>query len=96
MNISLNINKLKFFWGIFFLLCFAANIQSAEIVKDKDGNYYLIKDDGSYKKLPPLQPGMKYVLKPSNTNKQKKKVFKKVLKDKSTRSAKRVITRQSY
>ena len=96
MNIGLKISNFKFFWITFILLCITSNIQSAEIVKDRYGNYYLIKEDGSYKKLPPLQPGKKYVLKPTIVNKQKKQVFKKVLKDKSTRSAKRVITRQSY
>jgi len=96
MDKNLNINNYKFLCIALFFIFSTDQIHSTEIVKDKNGNYYLIKDDGSYKKLPPLKPGMKYVLKPSEKKKSKKKILKKVLKDKSSRSAKRVITRQSF
>ena len=96
MNIDLKSNNCMFFYIVLFLIFSLEQVMSAEIVKDRNGNYYIINDDGSYKKLPPLKPGMKYVLKPKEIKKPKKRVMKKNLRDKSTRSAKRVITRQSF
>ena len=70
-------------------------IKSNEIVQDKNGNFYLIKKDGSYKKLPPPKPGHKYVIKNVDTKKNnspKKNILnnKKRKKEKrDTRSAKR-------
>ena len=34
-----------------------------EIIRDRNGNYYLMKDDGSFKRLPPPKPGKKYIIK---------------------------------
>ena len=96
MNIDLKSNNCMFFYIVLFLIFSLEQVMSAEIVKDRNGNYYIINDDGSYKKLPPLKPGMKYVLKPKEIKKPKKEIMKKNLRDKSTRSAKRVITRQSF
>ena len=36
---------------------------SDEIIRDENGNYILIKKDGTFKKLPPPKPGNKYVIK---------------------------------
>ena len=36
---------------------------SDEIIRDRSGNYYLMKDDGSFKRLPPPKPGKKYIIK---------------------------------
>ena len=96
MNIDLKSNNYIFFYIVLFLIFYVEQVISAEIVKDRSGNYYIIKDNGSYQKLPPLKPGMKYVLKPKEIKKSKKEIMKKKLRDKSTRSAKRVITRQSF
>lgn len=96
MNIDLKSNNYIFFYIVLFLFFSAEKVTGTEIVKDGNGNYYIIKEDGSYKKLPPLKPGMKYVLKPKEIKKPKKEIMKKNLRDKSTRSAKRVITRQSF
>ena len=96
MNIDLKSNNCMFFYIVLFLIFSLEQVMSAEIVKDSNDNYYIIKDDGSYKKLPPLKPGMKYILKSKEIKKTKKEVLKKVLRNKSTRSARRVITRQSF
>ena len=96
MNTDLKSNNYKFFYIALFFVFSVEQAFSAEIVKDRNGNYYIVKADGSYNKLPPLKPGMKYVLKPSEIKKSKKKKLKRVLRNKSTRSAKRLITRQSF
>jgi len=71
-----------------FFLFTASNSFSNEIVQDKNGNYYLMKEDGSFKKLPPPKPGYKYTIK---EKKEEKKVSKN--RKKQTRSAKKIITR---
>tara|TARA_Y200000002_G_scaffold366711_1_gene357953 strand:- start:646 stop:900 length:255 start_codon:yes stop_codon:yes gene_type:complete len=74
---------------ILFFLCFS-NLFSNEIIRDKYGNYFLLKSDGSYKKLPPPKPGKKYVIK----KKIEKKKFKRKKENKrDTRSAKKHISR---
>ena len=92
------IKKVNIKMFIFFLLVFQFNICLAnEIVQDRNGNYYLIKENGSYKKLPPPKPGHKYVIKnqkKKSDNRDKKNVFNRKLKKekRETRSAKRIIT----
>ena len=46
-----------------------------EIIQDVNGHYFLIKDDGTFVKLPPPKPGHKYII-------QKKKIKKKIEKTK--------------
>ena len=74
---------------ILFFLCFS-NLFSNEIIRDKYGNYFLLKSDGSYKKLPPPKPGKKYVIKKKI---EKKKFERKKENKRDTRSAKKHISR---
>ena len=49
---------------IFLFIFFYQNtLFSDEIIRDENGNYILIKKDGTFKKLPPPKPGNKYVIK---------------------------------
>ena len=74
---------------ILFFLCFS-NLFSNEIIRDKYGNYFLLKSDGSYKKLPPPKPGKKYVIKKKI---EKKKFERKKENKRDTRSAKKHISK---
>lgn len=79
--------KTTFIW--FFL--FFSNVFSNEIIKDRNGNYFLLKSDGSFKKLPPPKPGKKYVIKKKV---EEKKIFKQKKENKrDTRSAKKHISK---
>ena len=75
---------------ILFFLCFSS-LFSNEIIRDKYGNYFLLKSDGSFKKLPPLKSGKKYVIKKKV---EEKKIFKRKKENKrDTRSAKKHISK---
>ena len=75
---------------ILFFLCFSS-LFSNEIIRDKYGNYFLLKSDGSFKKLPPPKPGKKYVIKKKV---EEKKIFKRKKENKrDTRSAKKHISK---
>lgn len=82
--------KLKNYKTLFILflflspIVFTTKLKSNEIVQDKNGNYFLIKKDGTYKKLPPPKPGFKYILKKKSALKPLKKKKKKI----DTRTAK--------
>ena len=67
---------------IFLLVFFYQNISfSDEIIRDENGNYILIKKDGTFKKLPPPKPGNKYVIKKRVIQKKSEnKFFKKQTK----------------
>ena len=65
---------------IFFVIFFGVKAYSDEIIRDVNGNYFLIKKDGSYKKLPPLKKGKKYVIKKIKKKKSNKTIFKQVEK----------------
>ena len=41
------------------ILTFSINAFSAEIIQDKQGNYYLMKKDGTFTKLPAPKAGNK-------------------------------------
>ena len=62
---------------------------SDEIIRDENGNYILIKKDGTFKKLPPPKPGNKYVIKKRIVQ---KKIENKYLKKKVKKS--RIKTNQ--
>ena len=80
---------LKTTFILFFL--FFSNVFSNEIIKDRNGNYFLLKSDGSFKKLPPPKPGKKYVIKKKV---EEKKIFKQKKENKrDTRSAKKHISK---
>ena len=51
--------NLSFIILLIFILLF--DISANEIVKDSNGNYFLIKSDGTYEKLPKPKPGNKYI-----------------------------------
>lgn len=48
---------------ILVITAFSKISVSDEIIRDRNGNYYLMKDDGSFKRLPPPKPGKKYIIK---------------------------------
>ena len=58
------------------------SILADEIIQDRFGNYFLMKKDGTFKKLPPPKPGNTYVIKQKTKNLKKKdlKIIKKVKK----------------
>ena len=76
-----------------FILCFLnfSNLYSNEIVRDKNGNYFLMKSDGTFKKLPPLKPGKKYIIKKKIIENKKVRSMKEKKRD--TRSAKKHISK---
>ena len=68
---------------VLIILTFPLNAFSAEIIQDKQGNYYIMKKDGTFTKLPPPKAGNKYVIKKktlSTKRKQNKSIFKRVEK----------------
>ena len=67
---------------IFLFIFFYQNKSfSDEIIRDENGNYILIKKDGTFKKLPPPKPGNKYVIKKKVIQKKSEnKFFKKQTK----------------
>ena len=58
---------------ITLLIFFYNKTYSDEIIKDVHGNYFLIKKDGTFKKLPPPKKGNKYIIKKRVIEKTKKK-----------------------
>ena len=73
---------------IFLLISiFQKHIKSNEIIIDKNGNYFLIKKDGTYQELPAPKPGNKYVIKKRVIHKkEEKKIFKRPVKKSRTRT----------
>ena len=68
---------------VLIILTFPLNAFSAEIIQDKRGNYYIMKKDGTFTKLPAPKAGNKYVIKKktlSTKRKQNKSIFKRVEK----------------
>ena len=64
-----------------FIFFFQNTLLSDEIIRDENGNYILIKKDGTFKKLPPPKPGNKYVIKKRVIQKKSEnKFFKKQTK----------------
>ena len=68
------------------LIFFFASVSecfSDQIIKNTVGDFYLLKDDGSYKKLPPPKPGHTYKIikqKKESTAIPKKSIFSRVKK----------------
>ena len=70
-------------------LTFPINAFSAEIIQDKQGNYYIMKNDGTFTKLPAPKAGNKYVIKKktiSTKRKQNKSIFKRIEKKSRSKS----------
>ena len=68
---------------VLIILTFPINSFSAEIIQDKQGNYYIMKKDGTFTKLPAPKAGNKYIIKKktlSNKRKPDKSIFKRVEK----------------
>ena len=61
---------------IIFLLVFSYHYKSFsdEIVQDRNGNYFLMKSDGTFEKLPKPKKGNKYIIKKKKVTK-KKRIF---------------------
>ena len=58
---------------IFLIFILISNVSANEIIKDKDGNYFLIRSNGTFEKLPKPKPGNKYILKRKLIEKKKRK-----------------------
>ena len=59
---------------LFFLFySYSYNSVSDEIVQDRNGNYFLMKSDGTFEKLPKPKQGNKYIIKKKKVTKKKKK-----------------------
>tara|TARA_B100001248_G_scaffold107471_1_gene80138 strand:- start:542 stop:793 length:252 start_codon:yes stop_codon:yes gene_type:complete len=73
---------------IFLFVFFYQNTLFAdEIIRDENGNYILIKKDGTFKKLPPPKPGNKYVIKKRVIQKKSEnKLFKRPIKKSRVRT----------
>ena len=61
---------------IIFFVIFSYNYKSFsdEIVQDRNGNYFLMKSDGTFEKLPKPKKGNKYIIKKKKVTK-KKRIF---------------------
>ena len=60
---------------ILFFLFYSYNYNSVsdEIVQDRNGNYFLMKSDGTFEKLPKPKQGNKYIIKKKKLLRKKKK-----------------------
>ena len=60
---------------ILFFLFYSYNYKSFsdEIVQDRNGNYFLMKSDGTFEKLPKPKQGNKYIIKKKKLLRRKKK-----------------------
>ena len=63
--------RLIFFISFFGFFTLSAN----EIIKDSEGNFFLMKSDGTFEKLPKPKPGNKYIIQKKTITKKKKKIF---------------------
>lgn len=67
---------------ILFLL--SSNSNADEIIKNSIGEYFILKNDGSYTKLPPPKPGFTYKIikkkKQTPTIPKKKSIFSRIEK----------------
>tara|TARA_B100000530_G_scaffold269623_1_gene182257 strand:- start:237 stop:488 length:252 start_codon:yes stop_codon:yes gene_type:complete len=72
---------------LFFLFySYNHNSFSDEIVQDRNGNYFLMKSDGTFEKLPKPKQGNKYIIKKKKVIKKKKKIFTQPEKKARTRT----------
>ena len=65
---------LKLIIIFFVILSYNYKSFSDEIVQDRNGNYFLMKSDGTFEKLPKPKKGNKYIIKKKKITK-KKKIF---------------------
>ena len=74
---------------VLIILTFTINVFSAEIIQDQRGNYYIMKKDGTFTKLPPPKTGNKYIIKKKTLPNKKlsnKSIFKRVEKKSRSKS----------
>ncbi len=69
--------KSNIFFIFFVFLFFTKDSFADEIIQDRHGNYFLMKKDGTFKKLPKPKPGYKYILKKKLLLKKKEGFFKR-------------------
>lgn len=60
---------------IIFFVVYSFNYKSFsdEIVQDKNGNFFLMKSDGTFQKLPKPKEGNRYIIKKKKLLRRKKK-----------------------
>ena len=73
---------------ILFFLFYSYNYKSFsdEIVQDRNGNYFLMKSDGTFEKLPKHKKCKKYIIKKKKFTNKKKKIFTQPEKKARTRT----------
>ena len=70
--------KLNIFFSFLILsLFFTKDSFADEIIQDRNGNFFIMKKDGTFKKLPKPKPGFKYIIKKKTVTKKQKDIFKK-------------------
>ena len=62
------------------LIAFSTFLNSDEIIKDSNENFFILKSDGTFKKLPNPKPGHKYIIKKKMVKTKKKVGYLTVLK----------------
>ena len=61
--------------GNLLLLCFfSIPLLADEIIQNKNGDFFLMKDDGTFEKLQKPKPGHKYVIKKTKKYLEDKKI----------------------
>ena len=68
------------FTFLFFAISYP--VISDEIIQDSKGNYFLMKDDGTFVKLPKPKPGNKYIIKKKKEQTKKSKSILRLHKKK--------------
>ena len=78
----------KFFLFLVMSFFLSGNLESDQIIQDKKGNYFILKNDGSYKRLPKPKPGHKYIIKERKVPMAKERwgILKKTEKKARTRT----------
>ena len=72
---------------LFFLFySYNHNSFSDEIVQDRNGNYFLMKSDCTFEKLPKPKQGNRYIIKKKKVTNKKKKIFTQPEKKARTRT----------
>jgi hypothetical protein len=64
----------KFILFLIFI-AFSTFLNSDEIIKDSNDNFFLLKSDGTFKKLPNPKPGYKYVIKKKTVKTEQKRMI---------------------
>ena len=63
---------MKKFIIFLILIAFSTFLNSDEIIKDSNENFFILKSDGTFKKLPNPKPGHKYIIKKKMVKTKKK------------------------